>query len=190
MKSKPISDATRTAILDAAWELIAEEGRLDVAQQDIAARAGVSRQTVFYAFGDRAGLLVAMVRHKDTRTDHVARIRSATAAPDDGADGMVRLVEAWLDYVPEIYPVGILLDAAALTDPAAQAAWSDRMDAVLGAFRRKAEGISKDHVRAADEIWALCHPTQWRRLVVERGWSPDDFRASRVRLTRAVLENG
>ena len=154
------------------------------------ARAGVSRQTVFYAFGDRAGLLVAMVRHKDSRTDHVARIRETVAAPDDGADGMVRLVEAWLDYLPEIYPVGILLDAAALTDPAARAAWDDRMDAVLGAFRRKAEAVTDDPARVADEIWALCHPTQWRRLVVECGWSPETFRASRVRLTRAVLETG
>lgn len=189
MKPKTISDATRVAILDAAWELIAEEGRLDIAQQDIARRAGVSRQTVFYAFGDRAGLLVAMVRHKDTKSDHVDRIMAAMAAPDDGVAGMLRVVGAWLDYLPEIYPVGILLDAASLADPAAQAAWSDRMDAVHVAIRRTVEGLSGDPDRVADEIWALCHPTQWRRLVLERGWSAEAFRDSRFRLARSVLES-
>ena len=190
MKSKTISPSTRTAILDAAWELIAEEGRLDVAQQDIAARAGVSRQTVFYAFGDRAGLLVAMVRHKDTRTDHVGRIRAALGDESGPDRGMARLIGAWLDYVPEIYPVGILLDAASLSDPAAEAAWTDRMGAIQSAFRRKAEGLADDPEAAADAIWALCHPTQWRWLVIERGWSPEAFRASRLDLARAILKRG
>lgn len=180
---KSISDATRSAILDAAWALISEEGRLDVAQQVIAERAGVSRQTVFYAFGDRAGLLLAMVRHKDTTTDHVARIRAAMDDGDKSVSGVLRLVAAWLDYLPVIYPVGILLDAASLADPAAAAAWTDRMEAVLRAFRAKL-GDGPE----ADEIWALCHPTQWRRLVAERGWSAEAFRASRLELARAVLE--
>ena len=57
MPPKTISPETRTAILAAAWELISTRGRTDVGQAEIAAAAKVSRQTVFYAFGNRAGLL-------------------------------------------------------------------------------------------------------------------------------------
>lgn len=188
MKSKPITEATRAAVLEAAWELIVDEGRADVGQKEIAARAGVSRQTVYYAFGDRTGLLVAMVRHKDTLSDHVERIAAARRAEGATVEAMLALVDAWLDYVPVIYPVGILLDAASLSDPAAEAAWRDRMEAVRGAFLARARNLSDDPQCVADEIWALCHPTQWRRLVVERGWSAEAFRASRRRLVRAVLE--
>lgn len=187
MKSKPISEATRAAVLEAAWELIVEQGRTDVGQQDIARRAGVSRQTIYYAFGDRAGLLLAMVRHKDTLSGHVERIRAAGQAEGATVEAMLDLVDAWLDYLPVIYPVGILLDAASLADPGALAAWQDRMSAVHKAFRSRAGELSDKPDRVADEIWALCHPTQWRRLVVERGWSADEFRASRRRLVRALL---
>ena len=82
---KQISDASRIAILDAAWELIAERGRLDVGQSEIAAQAGVSRQTIFLAFGGRAGLLVAMLRNKDEQSHHVARLKEI--ASGSGANG-------------------------------------------------------------------------------------------------------
>jgi AcrR family transcriptional regulator len=57
MKREPISEATRTAVLNATWSLMAEKKRLDVSLSEIAAAAGVSRQTLYFAFGDRAGLL-------------------------------------------------------------------------------------------------------------------------------------
>ncbi|MCA9526611.1 MAG: TetR/AcrR family transcriptional regulator, partial [Myxococcales bacterium] len=134
-KTKAISPATQAQILEAAWALIAAEGRPDAGLAEIAARAAVSRQTLFYAFGSRSGVLTAMVRHQDTRTDHVARIQAAVFDPVPTAASVVAAVEAWLDYLPVIYPVGILLDAASLTDEAAAAAWRDRMvEALLGGF--------------------------------------------------------
>jgi len=69
-----ITEETRVAILDAAWELIVESGKLDVVQAEIAAKAGVSRQTIYLAFGGRAGLLVAMLRNRDAHSGQVARL--------------------------------------------------------------------------------------------------------------------
>ncbi|MCB9545278.1 MAG: TetR/AcrR family transcriptional regulator [Myxococcales bacterium] len=193
-KTKAISPATQAQILEAAWALIAAEGRPDAGLAEIAARAAVSRQTVFYAFGSRSGVLTAMVRHQDTRTAHVARIQAAVFDPVPTAASVVAAVEAWLDYLPVIYPVGILLDAASLTDEAAAAAWRDRMvEALLGGFKVL---LGRVHARSplggdpgpiAEEIWAEVHPTMWRRLVVECGWAPAAFRARCLRVVEGLV---
>lgn len=197
MKTKTIPEETRKKILETAWTLIAERGETDVSQVEIAEAAGVSRQTLFLAFGDRTGLLLAMVRHKDTLSDHVQRLGFAGGLKPEDPESLIASVEAWLDYLPIIYPVGILLDAAALTDAAARAAWDDRMKgALLAGWRRRARAvhaagsIKGDPDRIAEEIWALCHPSAWRLLVVETGWSAVEFRQSRINLVRACLSRG
>ncbi|MHA6688321.1 TetR family transcriptional regulator [Mesorhizobium sp. A556] len=41
---------------------------VDVSQSTIVAKAGVSRQTIYFAFGGRAGLLIAMLHNKDAHS--------------------------------------------------------------------------------------------------------------------------
>jgi AcrR family transcriptional regulator len=194
-----VSEATRIAILDAAWELIAEGNRLDVSQSAIAAKAGVSRQTVYLAFGGRAGLLVAMLRNKDAHSPEVASLREIANGSGDTWEEMLAYVEAWLEYLPLIYPVGIQLDAAALNDGEAAAAWDDRMKrallhgmkhilARLARAGRIAPGWTAD--MAAETIWGLVHPANWRLLVVECGWSADEFRRTRIEIIRRTLQSG
>lgn len=57
------SDAARNraALLCAAQELVAENGTDAVTMDDVAARAGVGKGTVFRRFGSRAGLMVAVL---------------------------------------------------------------------------------------------------------------------------------
>ncbi len=193
-KPNPISEATRTAILNATWSLIVEKKRLDVRQSEIAAAAGVSRQTLFIAFGSRAGLLTAMARNKDLQSDHVARLTEISRAEAIDPASFRRYVETWIDYLPLIYPVGILLDAASLTDAEAAAAWDDRMKkALLAGLKRILARLEKGgHLRpgcradqAAEMVWSLIHPTAWRQLVVECGWSAQEFRQSRLAIIEA-----
>ncbi|MCY1127668.1 TetR/AcrR family transcriptional regulator [Frigidibacter sp. RF13] len=193
-KPKSISTATKQAILDAAWDLISESGRADVAMAEVAKRAGVSRQALFYAFGGRSGLLLAMVRHKDTLTDHVTRLRQVAATPDPDPEVLVRFAEIWLDYLPVIYPVGILLDAASASDPEAAAAWDDRMKgALLGSFTRLAIAVHARHplpgepARIAEAIWAQVHPTMFRRLVSDCGWKDRAFREHQIKVVRTLV---
>lgn len=196
MKTKPISDETRTAILDATWSLIAKRKRLDVSQADIAAAARVSRQTVYLAFGSRAGLLTAMARNKDLQSDHVVRLREISQSDAATPEDLERYIEVWLDYLPSIYPVGILLDAAALTDEEAASAWDDRMKgALLAGLRRIVRQLAKRHHlapgsnpdRTAEQVWSLVHPTAWRQLVVDCKWSPQEFRRSRLEIIRGTV---
>lgn len=196
MKKKPITEKTQAMILSVTWSLIAEKQRTDVSIAEIAEAAGVSRQTIYVAFGNRAGLLTAMVRNKDTQSDHVARLteisHSATVTPAD----FERYLLVWLDYLPIIYPVGIMLDAAALTDPEAAVAWDDRMmGALLAGLKRVLRQLAGngqlsagwDGERGAEMVWSLIHPTAWRQLVIGCGWSEEQFRRSRLEIVRSTL---
>ena len=196
-----ISDKTRHAVLSAAWNLMATQRRPDAGMAEVAAAAGVTRQTVFYAFGNRAGLLVAMARHRDTLSDHVARM-GALARGTDSASGYDQAtlrdyVDVWLDYLHLIYPVAIQLECASLTDADADTAWRDRMfdqglrlglDLILKQMAAAGRlPTAQDPVQVADlcQTWLL--PSAWRYLVVERGWSPQAFAASRHALLDSLL---
>ena len=194
---KSISEATRNAILEATLRLLEERGSLDIPQAEIASAAGVSRQSLFYAFGSRTGLLIALVRRVDEGSVHVARL--GVLSRGDRADRALlgEYVDVFIDYLPSVYPIGVLLDAAALTDADARAALDDRMKgALLGGLvtvmRRLeaagwlAEGL--DARTAAELVLSIVQFSAWRHLVVECGWSAEAFRTSRhLILDRVVL---
>jgi len=191
-----ITDETRASILEAAWTLVAEQNRLDAGMAEIAAAAGVSRQTLFLAFGNRAGMLTAMVRHQDTRGDHVPRMRQIAATGADIA-ALHAFVDAWLDYLPLVYPVAIQLETGSLSDADANVAWQDRifsqgvrsgLDRILG--QMAAGGTlraDQNPSQLADLCLTLLVPSAWRYLVVERGWTAEAFATSRHVMIDALL---
>ena len=61
MKKAEQSEATRTALLQAARELFTERGYAGTATEDIAQRAGVTRGALYYQFGDKSGLFHAVL---------------------------------------------------------------------------------------------------------------------------------
>jgi AcrR family transcriptional regulator len=198
-RTSPLSPETSQAILDAAWRLICERGRADVSLGEIATAAGVTRQSIYIGFGGRAGLLIAMARNADNKSEHSRRMRAISDGAADNPQALHDYVEAWLAHLPEIYPVGVLLSAAAVTDGEAAAVFEDRMIASLhGRYRQilkrlaraghLAEGWSAE--RAADLCWSLTHIEAWRQLVVERGWSPAAFLANRQAIIAGTVLRG
>ncbi|MBX3607656.1 MAG: TetR family transcriptional regulator [Piscinibacter sp.] len=193
-----ISEETRANILEAAWNLMAGAHRLDAGMAEVAAAAGVTRQTLFLAFGNRAGLLVAMARHQDTRCDAVRAMRQIAATGADAA-ALHAFVGAWLKYLPIVYPVAIQLETGSLSDADANAAWQDRifsqgvrlgLDRILG--QMAAGGglrADQDPSRLADLCLTCLVPSTWRYLVVERGWTTEAFVRSRHLLIDALLRN-
>ncbi|WP_067467350.1 TetR family transcriptional regulator [Actinomadura macra] len=72
--------SVRDSLLDAAAELLVERGYRGVRMQDVAAVAGVSRQTVYNEFGDKWGLAQAVViRDNDRYLDGIDRVLSEHA---------------------------------------------------------------------------------------------------------------
>jgi AcrR family transcriptional regulator len=186
---KPPSDV-RTRILETAWRLIAEHSDASVSLLDIARESGVSRQTLYVNFGSRAGLLLAMVEHRDATSPELARMKRARAdAPVE--EVLESVVRGWFKYVPIVYKVSHALQAAAVTDSDAKQAWDSRMALLHGGLlammqRLKAEGrLAPGWTPAIAADWChhLVHVDTWHHLVVERGWRPNDV----VQRTLAAL---
>lgn len=70
-------ERNRRAILDAAWDLIAEAGFHPVSLEVVAARAGVTRVTIYRQFGSKTGLFEAVLwdRLSRARLDRLDRAR-------------------------------------------------------------------------------------------------------------------
>jgi AcrR family transcriptional regulator len=168
-------------ILDVAWRLVAERGAADLTLADVAAAAGVSRQTVYLHVGSRAGLFVAMARRYDEAHGFPERIDRARALPP--VEALEAHVRTWFAYVEEILPVARALEAATVTGGDGAAAWEDRMRGWWGCLRaavervagdgRLAEGWTVD--TATDWLWAQVHVARWQHLVVERGWDRSEL---------------
>lgn len=90
--------ATMTALLDAADQVLAEEGLAGVTARTVAARAGVNKALVFYHFKSKAGLLEAVLhRYYEAHLDALSH-----AFEDDGSPIGVRLhrmVDAYFDFI-------------------------------------------------------------------------------------------
>ena len=185
---------TRGRILDAAWRLLGARGPGDVTMRDVAQAAGVSRQTVYVQFGTRAGLLVAIVRHRDlTHPDRPALLRVREVEdPLAALDALLlSLARRWAEY----HPIPQALQAAAVHDADARAAWEDRMGSMLGLAlhvteRLVATGRLTDGwtaATAADWLWSHIHPQGWLQLVHDRGWTQQDYERRLLDVARAVL---
>lgn len=184
---------TRQRILDAAWALVVERGaRLTLT--DVARRAEVSRQALYLHFGDRAGLLVAVVQHMDATLDLADELAAIHAAPDGRA-----LIEAvmWLNtrFWRQVFPVAQVLEAAQHTDDALGAAWRDRMRYRLANFRGIIEtlaglgGLAGEWTidDATASLYALTHFDTWRELVIEMEWTDEHYVATMTRLAAPAL---
>jgi AcrR family transcriptional regulator len=100
---------TRERLLQAAWDLALEQG-LALRLADVAARAGVSRQAVYLHFGDRAGLLLALLAWVDqafSLADLLARVDQART----GVEALDRMVEVHAAYSPRIDALTRILEA-------------------------------------------------------------------------------
>lgn len=188
----------RTRILEAAWRLIGERQDATVSLLEIAQEAGVSRQTVYVNFGSRAGLLLAMVEHRDESSPELARVKSKRQdVPIEKA--LEVFVHAWFEYVPVIFKVSRALSSAAASDEAAAAAWQSRMALVQGGLlalmrRLHAHGLLAKHwtpETAADWSYHQVHIDTWQHLVIERQWKPADVvRRTAASLTQGLLVTG
>lgn len=194
MATENAPSEVRTRILETAWRLIGERQDASVSLLEIAREAGVSRQTVYVNFGSRAGLLLAMVEHRDATSPELGRLKRSR--PDQSTDEILEtVVRNWFRYVPVVFKVAYALQAAATTDEDARHALDSRMqllrDGLFALMRRLAsegrlaQGWSAE--TAADWCYHLVHLDTWQHLVIERGWKPADVVQRTVTTLRAVL---
>jgi hypothetical protein len=128
-----------------------------------------------------------MARHQDARSGMAARVAAAHTLPPRAA--LEALLRAWCAYVPEILPVARALEGFGT------GAWDDRMADLRAQFRRAVDRLAADGElaagwspeRAVDWIWARSHVASWQHLVVERGWSAEEYTERCVRSILAEI---
>lgn len=87
-------DTVRSRILDAAVELLREEGTAAVTTRGVADRAGLQPPAIYRHFGDKDGLLDAVAEHV-LATFVAAKARTARRAADDDVDPLQDLQAGW-----------------------------------------------------------------------------------------------
>ena len=179
--STELSAETRARILDAAWQRVRVGGPGSASVKGVAAAAGVSRQLVYFHFGNRAGLLLAMTRHQDRASGFADRV--SAAAELEPVAGFEALLRAWLAYLPEILPTARALEAAHVTGDEGGEAWVDRMGDLHAVVREATKRLAAvgrlqdgwTAARAADWAWAAIQPARYDHLVAQRGWAPATY---------------
>jgi AcrR family transcriptional regulator len=192
--AEPYGDpGTRERLLQAAWDLVPEQGP-SLRLADVATRAGVSRQAVYLHFGDRAGLLLALLTWADQALklgDLLTRVDEART----GAEALERMVEVHAAYSPRIDALARVLEAHQYQDPAVSAALRDRLDFRQAAHRAViariaaegdlANGWTIDN--AADLFFAVTMPSPWRELTGSCGWSAKQYAKRMSQLLHRAL---
>lgn len=188
---------TRRRVLRATWELIEEQGATPTLSR-VADRAEVSRQAVYLHFGDRPGLLVALVRFIDEKLeldDTAAYVRQAPSGPE----ALKRLVHAIAGFAAAVDPVAQVLEAEQHQDASVRAAWRDRMRGRRAMARSILEAIETeghladgwDTETASGLCYALTMPGVWRELTQESGWTTQQYADNVWRLLRdSLLDRG
>jgi len=150
----------------------------------IAKAARVSRQAVYLHF--------ALARHLDEQLGLPSDIRQVIDSPT-GATMLTAMVSMQAHRNPSVWAIAQALDAVRRTDAAAERAWQDRLNARLQGCRTivarlQAEGGLKaalDESVAADLLWTITSLRMWEDLVLNRGWSPQQYQKQ---ITRLLLE--
>jgi AcrR family transcriptional regulator len=184
---------TRRRILQAAWELL-EQQDAGVKLVDVADRAGVSRQAVYLHFGDRSGLLVALVDFIDVSLGAV-QLRAHIHGGATGVESLQRWIETMSWYTAKIDRVTQVLESSQYQDEALAAAWRNRMGRRQQHIRSIVERIAAESqlakgwsVNAAvDLIYVITMPGAWRELTRELGWTAEQYTQHLTRLVRSSV---
>ena len=170
---------TRMMVLRTALRLFEQRGLAVVTLADIAAAAGVSRQTIYLQFGNRAGLLTAIARHIDS----TSRLRGmmATIREDHTKAGLEKFIRLVFEHAAVIFSFARAVEAAAASgDADARVAMEDRVNAFLRATRLMIDGLAESgqlskrwtREEATDWLYSRLHIDVWNQLVVDRKWPP------------------
>lgn len=188
---------TRTRILQATLDLLeANQGR-GVRMSDIAKQAKISRQAVYLHFANRADLLIATTYY----LDELKGVQERLTASRTAQTGDVRLrtfIDAWGNYIPEMYGVGKALLAMRDTDEAAAQAWNKRMRDVREGCEAAINALHRDHTlvsgytphQATDILWMMLSVRNWEQLTIECGWSQEAYIEHLTTLARRIFVVG
>lgn len=190
------SPETRATILDATWKLIINSRTTSFSLSDVAKAAGVSRQTVYLHFGNRAGLLLALTAHVDGELDIDGKL-DATIEASSPISRARRFISLTTRFSRETHELALVMERERDRDPEVNNAFEVRTQRRLSLlrdifFHLELDGMLQDGWTidtAADVIWALGSPSTYDLLVTQRQWPPEDFERYALRVFNDMLND-
>ncbi|MDQ2675736.1 MAG: TetR/AcrR family transcriptional regulator [Actinomycetota bacterium] len=184
---------TRERLLRVTQEVLVERGR-GLRLAEVAERAGVSRQALYLHFGDRRGLILALVRRLDEELALADRLEHVQAAKD-GAEMLTRTLRLNTEFWAQVAPIAAILSRSKGEDEALHAAWRDRMSYRRAAFGRIAKSLEErgelhpewSVEETAELLFAITHFDSWLESSQELGWSDDHYVGTMSRLLERSL---
>jgi AcrR family transcriptional regulator len=187
-RRKEQAKETRRAVLQAARRLFLDRGYAGTTVGAVAEAAGVSVETIYKAFGNKAGLVkgvfdVAIVGDHDPipmlQRESVARMR----AEPDPRRKLLGYGEHLAEAGPRAGALQLLIRAAAASHPDAASVWeqmtTERLVGMTEFARHLHEGghlrpdVSVDEAR--DVLWTYNSVELYDLLVVQRRWDPERY---------------
>lgn len=179
---------TRRRIIDAATELFVEQGYGATKLQEIADRAGVAVQTIYFVFRNKPTLLKELVDVAVAGDDEPLAtmerpwFEEVTTAPT-AESALAVLVAGARRTLERVAAVNEMVRAAAATDPEIRDLWPETTDpryTVLSTAARALTGkpgarpgLSPEE--AADVVYALLSPELFLVLTRDRAWPADQW---------------
>jgi len=114
-KRRAGGDETRQRILEAARQLLSTESSPSLSMEAVARRADISRLTIYYQFGSRAGLLEALFDYLATR-GHMERMATVFQEANV-AKALGKMIETFVEFWSTDTAVMRRLRAMGVIDP-------------------------------------------------------------------------
>lgn len=185
---------TRKHLLETVVHLLlgAESSALRMA--DVAAAAGVTRQTVYAHFSNRSEMLIAAILHFGEQLNIDERLAESRVAPS-GRARLKAYTRAMLEFFPSIYPLKHALMRLGSGDAEAKAAWGDRIRAMKEGCAAAVQALHADgdlmdgltEAQATDLYFTMMNMEGWAHCVLENGWSEADYLEQIQRIIHLTL---
>jgi AcrR family transcriptional regulator len=181
------AERTAASILSATKELFATKAVADITLADIAARAGVTVQTVLRRFGDKDSLFAAAIAHFTAEVD----ARRGRVKPDDPDEILAVLCAHYEDYGP----MTIKLLAEELTTSAARDAVSagrryhrSWCETVFAGTLARVSGTQRD--RRLAQLMAICDLRTWEMLRITANLSHEQVEVALREMLAPLVAKG
>lgn len=172
-------EETRATLLATARRVFTEHGYADTSMDDLTAQANLTRGALYHHFGDKKGLLAAVVEQIDAETDQ--RLQAISDTAEDVWEGFCRRCRAYLEMAlePEIQRI-VLRDARAVLGGASP----DSQRHCVESMRRLIDKLMQQGV--VDEADPQALASLIYGSLAEGAFWIADGEDSRARLTRGI----
>ena len=177
---------TQAAIVRAARDLFIENGYGRTTVADVARAAGVSAETIYAAFGNKATLLhkawdITVGGDEEDIVFHERPEVMQIRGERDLAKRFMLHAAFSTTTAQRIAPFQLMVQSAAGADPAA-ATMLEEMGrqrlagmSVMAAEAAETGQLAVSETECRDLVWAMTDGVLWHRLVNERGWTNEQF---------------